>query len=175
MYLAGQLSFQGIFSEALRFDGKSTTETSTKSVSVLEALTARRQIEMDRHEQMSIDSILEPGSSESLSLGLLCWDSLDNCRGMPYLKLKLQSSALRLCQQNQVWKSNNPSGILDSLLKLLSFQGQILAYDKQGVAGKSFNLEDNRPKLGWSWLVNVSLALEGSADFSGGLEGEGFR
>jgi len=117
LYLDGQFGFQRIFVDSLLFDGRIAPKMSTKSLSVIEALSklTRPQGELSPFERHAVERGLFPGTLKSLSLGLLTWDSLDNCNGLPYLKLRIRPSVLQLCQTSQAWNNYEEDAVLKSL------------------------------------------------------------
>ena len=87
-----------------------------------------------------------------MSLGLLTWDSPENCKGLPYTKLKLREAILSLCQTCQTWATCEEQILLKSLDELLQSRSKFMAYDKNGDFRKSFGAELLEPRLGWTWL-----------------------
>jgi len=107
LYLDGQFGFHRFFVHSHLFDGRVASHMSTKAMSVFEALNrlTRPQGEMSPYGLHSVEKGLVPGTMKSLSLGLLTWDSLDNCNGLPYSKARMRPSALKLCKISQGWDS----------------------------------------------------------------------
>lgn len=148
------MSFQGVFMKALLFDGKSALRSSTLSMSVIEALNARRKSEPRDQDQILIEDELSPGKPLSLMLGLLTWDSLSNCRGLPYSKIYIRRAALLLLRNDPTWHSMNKRTILRSLYNLLSTKSTILAYDTSVPYGTGVDIKQQHIMLGWTWLFD---------------------
>lgn len=125
-------------------------------MSVFESLNriTRPQGEMSPYELHAVEKGLVPGTMKSLSLGLLTWDSLENCNGLPYSKARMRPSALKLCKTSQAWDSCEEETVVKSLDDLLRSKSNVLAYDKSGAFIKQSVQQAYYPKLGWSWLVN---------------------
>lgn len=142
--------------EALLFDGRTSSKFSLNSISVIEALKklASPQGELAPHELHSVEMGLIPGTLKSLGLGLMTWDSPDNCNGLPYSKLQIRSSLMRLCRVDQFWNGCNGEGILGSLHALLQRRSNHMAYDKYGASRSDFDGELRHPNLGWTWLTS---------------------
>lgn len=139
LYLAGQFAFQNIFMDASHFDGRSSSRISLKSLGVIDALNMRKRPtgELTAYERHSVESGLSPGTLKALSLGLLTWDSLDNCYGLPYAKFHVRDSILQLCRTCQCWNDRDGQGVLNSLNDLLMTKSSFLAYDKNGEFSKA--------------------------------------
>ena len=152
LYLRGQMSFQGVFVEALAFDGKAGSKSSTQSISVVEALRVRLTHEMSPQDLETIDSWLYPGAYLSLILGLLAWDSLSNCRGLPFATLSMRAGSSELLRVFPIWRSLNKPMILHSIFRLMSAQPGNLAYDTSVPYGRGVTDEQRSTMLGWSWL-----------------------
>lgn len=142
--------------ESLMFDGKSSPLTSANSISVLDALNmrTRSQGELAPHERLSVELGLEPGTNKSMGLGLLTLDSPDDCKAMPYTKLRIRSAALQLCQTSQVWKHPGGPGVLRVLYDLFQSTSNMLVHDKYEALGAELAQSSLQPKLGWTWLAN---------------------
>lgn len=148
------MSFQGVFVKALLFDGKSASQTSTQSMSVIEALHVRRKCEPKFKDQILIEDELNPGKPLSLILGLLTWDSLRNCKGLPYSKICIRRATLSLVWKDAIWHSMNKSTILRSLYDLLSIKSAILAYDTTVPYNTGIDIKQHHTMLGWTWLID---------------------
>ena len=157
LYLAGQFSFQGIPGAASQFDGKSATYVSVKSLGVIDALNLRKGPtgELTPYESHSVELGLLQGSLKAIGLGLLTWDSPENCTGLPYAKLKVRDAILALCQTCQSWASFQGQEVLKSLDKLLQSSSNLMAYDKNGDFIKLVGAELLQPQLGWTWLADL--------------------
>ena len=168
LYLAGQFSFQDIFMESLMFDGKSSPLMSTTSISVLDALymRTRSQGELAPYQRLSVELGLEPGTKKSMGLGLLTLDSPDDCKALPYTKLRIRSAALQLCQTSQVWKHPGGPGFLRLLYDLFQSTSNILVYDKNKALGTDLTQSSLQPKLGWTWLADQRAAASSGSTIS---------
>lgn len=142
--------------EARLFDGRTSSRFRLNSISVIEALKklASPQGELAPHELHSVEMGLIPGTLKSLGLGLMTWDSLDNCSGLPYSKLQLRSSLMRLCRVDHLWNGCNGEGILGSLYALLQHRSNHMAYDKFGASRSGIDGALRHPSLGWTWLTS---------------------
>ena len=110
--------------------------------------------ELTPHESHSVELGLLQGSLKAIGLGLLTWDSPENCTGLPYAKLKVREAILALCQTCQPWASFQGQVVLKSLDKLLQSRSNLMAYDKNGDFIKLFGAELLQPQLGWTWLAS---------------------
>ena len=159
MYLAGQFSFQDVFIEASVFDGKFSSKFGFMSMSVMEAVKklASPQGELTPHELHSVEADLQAGTLKSTGLGLMTWDSPNNCNGLPFSKLRIRPSVLQICQVDPSWRSRNGSDVLDSLYALLQHRTHFIAYDKHRGSPKVFaeELRKLKVKLGWTWLASA--------------------
>lgn len=111
--------------------------------------------ELTPYESHSVEIGLLQGSLKAIGLGLLTWDSPENCTGLPYAKLKIRNAILALCQTCQPWASFQGEVVLKSLDKLLHFRSSLMAYDKNGDFIKLFGAELLQPQLGWTWLAGL--------------------
>ena len=93
-----------------------------------------------------------------MSLGLLTWDSLENCTGLPYAKLKVREAIITLCQTCQPWANRQRQVVLKSLDQLLQSRSNLMAYDKNGDFMKPFGTELLSPQLGWTWLTGMGTS-----------------
>lgn len=146
--------------ESLMFDGKSSPLMSARSTSVLDALNIRTNStgELAPHQRRSLESGLEPGTNKSMGLGLLTLDSPDDCKALPYTKLRIRSAALQLCQTSQGW--NHPGGptALRLVYDLFQSTTNLLVYDKHEILSTELAQGSLQPKLGWTWLADRSVA-----------------
>ena len=108
--------------------------------------------ELTPYERHSVEVGLLQGSLKAIGLGLLTWDSPENCTGLPFAKLKIRNAILALCQTCQPWASFQREVILKSLDKLLQFRSNLMAYDKNADFIKLFGAERLQAQLGWTWL-----------------------
>lgn len=142
------------------FDGKSSPLMSARSTSVLDALNIRTNStgELAPHQRRSLESGLEPGTNKSMGLGLLTLDSPDDCKALPYTKLRIRSAALQLCQTSQGW--NHPGGPIALRLIYDLFQSttNLLVYDKHEILSTELAQGSLQPKLGWTWLADQNVA-----------------
>lgn len=138
------------------FDGKSSPLMSTSSTSVLDALNlrTRSQGELAPHERFSVELGLEPSTNKSIGLGLLTLDSPDNCKALPFTKLRIRSAALQVCQVSQVWKHPGGPGFLRLLYDLFQSTSNMVVYDKNENLGTELAQASLQPKLGWTWLAD---------------------
>ena len=148
--------------ESPMFDGKSSPLTSPNSISVLDALNmrTRSQGELTPHERLSVELGLEPGTNKSMGLGLLTLDSPDDCKALPYTKLRIRSAALQLCQTSQVWKYLGGRGVIRALYDLFQSTSSMLVYDKYEVLGTELAQASLQPQLGWTWLADQHDAAD---------------
>ena len=146
------MSFQGVFVEALAFDGKAGSKSSAQSISVVEALDVRLTHESSPQDLGKVDGWLYPGGYLSLILGLLTWDSLSNCRGLPFATLSMRAGSSELLRVYPIWRSLNKPMILHSIFRLTSAQLGNLAYDTSVPYGRGVTDEQRSTMLGWSWL-----------------------
>jgi len=158
LYLAGQFSFQDLLMETLLFDGNPSSKFGLSSMSVMEALKklASPQGELTPYELHSVGFKLDAGSLKSVGLGLMTWDSPDNCHGLPYSKLRIRPSLLQLCQTDHCWSTRNIQGVLGSLHALLQHRSNLLAFDKHGYTTSVSAGMSRRPRLGWTWVASPS-------------------
>ena len=148
--------------ESLMFDGKNSPLMSTNSVGVLDALRmqTRSQGELSPHQRLSVEFGLEPGTNKSTGLGLLTFDSPDDCKALPYTKLRIRAAALRVCQTSQAWKLPGGVVVLRSLHDLFQSMSKMLLYDKNDALGTELAQASLRPKLGWTWLINQNAVID---------------
>ena len=146
------------------FDGKLPPLMSTNSMGVLDALylRARPQGELAPHQRFSVESDLEPGTNKSMGLGLLTFDSPDNCRALPCRRLRIRSAALQLCQTSQVWKYPNGPQFMGSLYDMFQSMSNKVVFNKDEAISTELASEPLSPTLGWTWLAN-----QGDAGISG--------
>lgn len=158
MYLAGQFSFQNIFLKTLDFDGKSSPLHD--SINVLDALDirTRSQGELAPHQRLSVESGLEPGTNKSMGLGLLTLDSPDDCKALPYAKLRIRSATLQLCESSQGWNYTRGSTALRAIYDLFKSNSNLLVYDKDENLTTELAQAPLQPKLGSTWLAYQSVA-----------------
>ena len=142
------------------FDGKVSPLMSTNSMGVLDALylRARPQGELAPHQRSSVESNLEPGTNKSMSLGLLTFDSPDNCRALPSRRLRIRSAALQLCQTSQVWKYPFGPRFMRSLYDLFQSMSNKVVFNKDEAISTELTVEPLPPTLGWTWLADHSVA-----------------
>ena len=144
------------------FNGKSSPQMPTNSVSVLDALSmrARPQGELAPRQRFSIEFGLEPGTKKSMGLGLLTLDSPDDCKALPFAKLKIRTAALQLCQTSQVWMHPGARGFVRLLYDLLHSTSNKLVYDRHGALSTDLAQTPLQPRLGWTWLADQGIAEE---------------
>ena len=132
---------------------------STKSISVLDALDMRTRLqgELTPSERYSIESDLDQGAKKSMALGLLTWDSPDNCQALPYTRLGIRVATLQPCQTSQVWKDPGRQGVLRSIYDLFQSMSNVLVYDKYGTLGTQLAEAFFQPRLGWTWLADQGI------------------
>ena len=114
--------------------------------------------ELTPYERHSVEVGLLQGSLKAIGLGLLTWDSPENCTGLPYTKLKIRNAILALCQTCQPWAKFQMELVLKSLDKLLQSISNLMAYDKNGDFMKPFGAELLQPQLGWTWLAGMGTS-----------------
>ena len=153
LYLEGEMGFQGVFSKAPSFDGRTTEKISARSMNVVEALIFRRKRETNTNESALLKTVLQPGISGSFMLGLLTWDSLDNCKGLPFSREGIEFAAEDLCLQTPVWRTYDVQGIIRSLHSLMVATSRALAIALHSPSSEYFNVANNL--LGWSWLCEI--------------------
>ena len=142
------------------FDGKLSPLVSTNSMGVLDALylRARPQGELAPHQRFSVELDLEPGTNKSMGLGLLTFDTPDNCRALPCRRLKIRSAALQLCQTSQVWKYPIGPQFMRSLYDLFQSMSDKVVFNKDEAISAELASEPLPPALGWTWLADQSVA-----------------
>ena len=142
------------------FDGKVSPMMSTNSMGVLDALylRARPQGELAPHHRFSVESNLEPGTNKAMGLGLLTFDSPDNCRALPCRRLRIRSAALQLCQTSQVWKYPFGPPFMRSLYDLLQSMSNKVVFNRDEAISTELAAEGLPPALGWTWLANQGVA-----------------
>ena len=166
MYLAGETSFQGVPTQVSVFNGQPSAKLSLKAMSVLEALIARRQKPTGPDDRQTLRRRLKRGRLGSITLGLLTWDSLRSCKGIPYAKLHIGLAVWRLCQSRQEWTSGDHVAICRNLYRLVRQNSQVLAYDSERISRSGLKGEESYKRLGWTWLLGGTA---GSLEQSGGV------
>ena len=147
------------------FDGQPSPKLSLTSMSVLEALIARRQKESSREDRRIIRHRLKQGQIGSVILGLLTWDSWKDCKGLPYARLHIGLAVWRLCQSKMEWISGNQSAICQNIYKMLEQNSHVLAYDNYRYSSPGLDGVWSQKRLGWTWLLGGGsgpLSLPGS-------------
>ena len=93
---------------------------------------------------------------KAISLGILTWDSLDNCNSLSSTKLKVREAVISLCQKFQGLNVRDGQKVPGSLDDLLQPQSRSVAYDKNEDSSKLLGTEPLQPQQRWTWLANVS-------------------
>ena len=167
LFLRGEMSFQGVFAEVSRFDGRPAPRMSTKSMSVVEALTDRRGSDPGYVDRRVIETLLLPGSIASVLLGLLSWDSIGSCRGLPSSRLSFRNAIDRLCEVKFEWHFLEKRKILFSIYNLVVHEDGVLAYDDASTLEKYNMHQGSALRLGWSWLWSEVSSLTESRLYLG--------
>lgn len=89
-----------------------------------------------------------------MGLGLLTFDTLDNCRALPCRRLKIRSAALQLCQTSQVWKYPIRPRFMRSLYDLFQSMSNKIVFNKDEAISTELASEPLPPALGWTWLAD---------------------
>ena len=138
--------------ETLAFDGQLDSRTPLSSVKIFDALEKRMQREFGgRDIDLERQSVF-PGEVSNLVLGLLTWDSLNNCHGLPYSTLGIRPGLFELLHNHPPWRSLDKPTILCNFFRVVHAHSGILAYDTFEPYSRGVTDEKRLTMLGWSWL-----------------------